>query len=113
MARVYVSNHNEQHDYSKAQRFGTVMPVTTGTVNIFRPQRTLVAMCENLKGITDEDYVLFSGNAVSGLLIVTAVMHKVRILNLLIFNAREDDYILHRLDLGSTRFIPIDEDEVH
>lgn len=109
MPRVYVTNYNEQHDYSKANRFGIVMPVISGSVNVFRPQRTLIAMCENLKMITEDDYVLFSGNALSGLLILAALMHKVRYLNLLIFNAREDDYILHRLDLEATRFAPLDD----
>jgi hypothetical protein len=109
MPRVYVSNHNEQHDYSKALRFGTIMPVTTGPINVFRPQRSLVAMCENLKTFTEEDYILFSGNALSGLLILEAVHNKVRHLNLLVFNAREDDYIHHRLDLDAVRFIPIDD----
>jgi hypothetical protein len=105
MSRVFVSNHNEKHDYSKANRFGTVMPVTTGPINVFRPQRSLVAMCENLKNITEDDYILFSGNALSGLLVLAAVINKVNVLNLLVFNAREDDYIHHRLDLQAIRFI--------
>jgi hypothetical protein len=109
MARVYISNYNDEHDYTKAERFGRVVPVTTGNVNIYRPQRTLVTMCENIKGITEDDYILFSGNALSGLLIAVACMHKVRVLNLLVFNARDSDYIHHRVDLEATRFLPIDE----
>ena len=105
---VYVTNDNRSNDFSKAKKYGRLMVVTVGNINVYNPNRSLITFSENLKGFTEQDYFMVSGNALSGLLALAAVFGKVRYVNLLVFDARNEDYLVHRLDLQEVRFLRTD-----
>jgi hypothetical protein len=57
---VWVVN-NAGHDMSAAERFGRLMPLTTGSVNPFNVDRLMANIAPRLQHAQEEDYVLISG----------------------------------------------------
>lgn len=71
MAKVFVANY-AGHDLSDAERFGELIYVTEGNVNVFNTDRMMFTILKCLKDNNydpDKDYILLSGSMVINFLI--------------------------------------------
>lgn len=59
--KVFVTNLG-YHDFSKAQRYGDVVGVTIGTLNLTDIEALRWSISGILKGMTEKDYLLIVGN---------------------------------------------------
>lgn len=100
MSKVYLVNRSG-HNFDAAEQYGTLVPITEGNFNIIRPDRDFYNLIENLKEFTEEDYLLLSGNVFVNALSIAALLHrKVTILNLLVYNAKNQSYVHHSLSFN-------------
>ncbi len=101
MPRVFVTNDPGNLDLEKASRFGTIVRVTVGKVNIYRPTETSDAICEGIPSDfnPDEDLVLLAGSTLAvffvGYWLGDSPFTK---LQLLLWDARERDYFVRTVD---------------
>ncbi len=61
--KVFITNLG-YHDFSKATRYGDVVGVTIGTLNLTDIEALTETISEKLKGMTLSDYLLITGNPV-------------------------------------------------
>jgi len=104
-SKVYILN-KAGHDYSGAQQWGELVAVVSGNMNVFRPDRSLFTIKEKLEKFDPEkDYLLLSGNTFGNVLSVMYIMHllkdNIKRVNLLIYDAKNVEYLLHVLDLSN------------
>lgn len=103
MAKVYILN-KAGHDYSNANQYGELIAVVSGNMNVFRPDRSLYAIKEKLENFDpDNDFLLLSGNTFGNALAVMFIMNhlkdKVKRVNLLVYDAKNVEYLHHILDI--------------
>lgn len=60
--KVFISNKGA-HDYSSAERFGELIPVTEGRLNPFDTSSMYHAFAQALRDSSPEDYILVTGIA--------------------------------------------------
>ena len=101
MPIVYIVNL-AGHDFDSAKKFGEIKAVTKGNINLLRPDRDLYHIIEGLKEFNqEEDYLLLSGNVLANVMCIMSLIHqKVNLLNLLVYNAKNQDYVNHTLALA-------------
>lgn len=104
------------HDFSQAEKWGELVAVTTGNLNIFRPERDLYNITEQLKDFDEEeDYLLLSGNVLANWMVAAVLfcVNKVTTLNLLIYDAKNHCYLEHTiyLDKNSLKFLRDDDQQ--
>ena len=58
--KVFVTNLG-YHDFSKASRYGDVVGVTIGTLNLTDIEALTATISDKLKGMTEKDYLLIVG----------------------------------------------------
>lgn len=98
-SRVFLTNRSG-HDYSDAEKFGSIVAVTIGKVSPFNTDRTVSTIRSFLKDHNynpEADWVLFSGNAgiaafVFGVATLIAIQQNSRHIRLLIFDAHKRTY---------------------
>lgn len=95
---VYVTNY-AGHDFSAAEQYGELEYVTKGNINIYRTDRDLYNLTEKLEKYDDEkDYLLLSGNILVNAMVLSVLLTKgVKKLNLLVYDAKNLNYIHHTL----------------
>lgn len=96
---IYIA-HQGGHDYSTAERLGSLTSVFDGTVNIFSVDRLLSQAKEELRGSQRGDFVLVGGSAVLNLIVTMLMMLKHGQLNMLLFNAKSRRYIVRTQTLA-------------
>jgi hypothetical protein len=98
LSKVYLVNE-AGHDFSSATKFGELVSITIGNINIKRPDRDLYTIKEVLQEYTKDDYILLSGNIFANIMVISHLLleHKSKSLKLLIYNAKSHDYIEHIL----------------
>jgi len=104
MARVLIVN-KAGHDFSQAEKFGDLVPVTVGNINIFRPDRNLFEVGEALQNFDYKvDYLLLSGNVLANLMAASTLFlrDKIKSLKMLIYDAKNSEYIEHTITLDKT-----------
>ncbi len=89
---VYISNYHP-YDFSLAKEYGKLVPVTKGSVNIFKLE-DLQKDVENALNKFDnkKDYLLLVGNLVVNILCVTYILSKFPFVRCLIYGAKKHDY---------------------
>ncbi len=102
-SKVFILN-KAGHDYSRASQWGELVPVVSGNMNVFRPDRSLFIIKEQMaKFDPEKDYLLLSGNTFGNVLSVMYLMHNlkdsIKRVNLLVYDAKNVEYLLHVLDL--------------
>lgn len=98
--RVFVVNWSG-HDFSKAEKYGEIIKLTEGLVNIFNPERLLHFYLTKLKEKKFNfriDYILISGSPVVNLLLGIA-LENYESVNLLIYDAKKANYVERNLNL--------------
>lgn len=105
--KVFIVN-NSGHNYEAAMKWGKLVHVLSGNVNIYHPDRMLFNILTRLKDhkFCNKDYVLLSGNCFSNVLVALAIVNKFRIpvLRMLIYDAHKNEYIVHLLDTKQFKF---------
>lgn len=97
MSKVYVTNGVEGMDFSKAEKFGQVVFITTGKQNIFRPNEIQHAMHVGLQGFEEDDYLILAGNSLTMFFAGLYVPDDVQRLQLLVWDQKEKDYIVRTI----------------
>ncbi len=103
MNKVYVVN-SAGHDFSKAERYGELVPVVKGHVNVFRPDRSLFTITEGLANFTEDDYLLLSGNTFGNVIAALFLRGQLPKIKLLVYDAKNNDYLCHVLDTSNGNF---------
>lgn len=94
MARVpvvWLANEGG-HDYKDAQRFGRIMPMTTGSINPFNPDRLMVMISHRLRVAAVEDYLGISGSPVLNALALAMWLRRFGMCNVLLWSHRDSQY---------------------
>ena len=97
--KVFITN-KAGHDFSSAELFGDLVPVTTGNINVFRPDRDLFRIQEVLYEFNPEmDYLLLSGNVFANAMAIAAIYyaHPSHDINYLVYDAKNNTYLKHTL----------------
>jgi len=101
-SRVYIVN-KAGHDFSSAEKYGELVPVTTGNMNVFRPDRPLFQIQEVLEEFDPAtDYLLLTGNVFANVLAVTSILaarfsKSLAELRFLVYDAKNQRYLHHTL----------------
>lgn len=101
--RVYIVNQ-AGHDFSEAQKFGDLVSITEGNINVFRPDRSLFTIKASLSTFAENDYLLLSGNTFGNALAAIQVASQVDMLNVLVYDAKNQKYLHHKLDIKRMLF---------
>jgi len=100
--RVFLLNY-AGHDISDAERYGEVIPLTEGKVDIFRLDRLryqILQTLEKAKFSEDRDFIAVSGSTVLGLVIgVVLVLLRCKKVNILIWDAKQQIYICRTITI--------------
>ena len=104
MTTVWIVN-NAGHDFSLAKQYGELRDITRGNLDIFRPDRNLFNITETLLEFDSKvDYLLLSGNVLANMMVASVLflVHKVKSINLLIYDAKNCVYLNHNLVLDKS-----------
>lgn len=88
---VWVTNWGG-HPYSKAERFGRLVPLTKGTVNPFKLDRIAYGVGRLMEQAHEEDFILISGLPVVVGLIMSMWLTKFKRVKMLQWSIRLQDY---------------------
>jgi hypothetical protein len=80
------------HDYTKAERFGRVMPITTGSINSFNPDRLMVVISTRLRVAAVDDFLTISGSPMLNALAIAMWLRRFGKANILQWSFRDDEY---------------------
>lgn len=86
------------HDYEEAKSFGTIIPLTAGSVNIFRLDRLMVNLTIRLQQAKPQDYLLISGLPLLNALIVAIMLEKFGKIRILQWANKARKYVELNLD---------------
>lgn len=103
MSTVYVTNRSPTHDYSPAEKYGTVAFLTSGNYPIFRIERLQEEMIEILIHSQPSDYLLPSGGSVIVGMAMAIWLQLHKEVKLLLWDRARDEYVERRVDLSIMR----------
>ena len=95
---VWVINRSS-HDYSGAERFGTVRVLSDGPVNRYATGKIFRAFAFSLRESKPSDYILLTGLTVMACIACSIFAVKHKTLNMLIFKPATHTYCERRMDL--------------
>jgi hypothetical protein len=103
---VFVVN-NAGHNFSAAEKWGRLVPILEGNINVFRPDRTIFNILQVLKKykFSQNDFVLLSGNSLGNVLATACICAGLNVykFNILLYNARDEEYIPFEFDVSNLR----------
>jgi hypothetical protein len=110
---VWLTNEGG-HDYKDAERFGRLMPITTGSVNPFNPDRLMVLISHRLRVATAEDFLAISGSPMLNALALAMWLRRFKTCRVLLWSHRDTQYkeliisgdSVERLAIGEGRIAP-------
>lgn len=88
---VWIANEGG-HDYKDAERFGRLMPITTGSINPFNPDRLMVMISHRLRVASAEDFLAVSGSPMLNSLAVAMWVVRFGVCNVLLWSHRDKEY---------------------
>jgi len=100
--KVYVVNQS-CHDFSKAEVFGKVTFLTTGSINRYATSKMFREFEKELKESAPEDYILISGMTIMSSIACAMFARKHKRLNLLLWKSRDKDYMERVINLEDWR----------
>lgn len=93
MPNVWIVNYRNHTTYDKAIPFGTLKSVTTGKINIYKPDNLASDICTLLnEEASEDDYVLICGYAFVNALVIHYFFKRFGKSKLLIWNPQEENY---------------------
>ena len=81
------------HDYSSLAKWGRVIPMTTGAVNPFNPDRLMVSLAHHVSMAKMEDHIAISGLPILNALVLVLWLEKFPEARLLQWSIRADSYV--------------------
>ena len=91
--RVFIVNY-AGYDYSAAMKYGKLVPVTRGTVDIFKDRRMAYDITQALEDFDPEtDYLLFSGSSFINVVASGILLSRFPKYKCLIYGAKRGDYV--------------------
>lgn len=100
MNKVYVPN-NSAHDFSQAEKHGELVFITEGRINRFDVNDMYRVVVEELEDSTKNDYIMVTGLTQINGVLMSVFAYKHGRLNLLIYDVKEEDYVIRKLVLGN------------
>lgn len=97
MPRVFVTNDPGSIDLTKAEKFGTIVRVTTGRLNVYKPENVLATVDACLQSFDAEDFLLMAGGALS-ILAAGLSLPELPSLKLLVYDVQTQDYFVRSID---------------
>lgn len=91
--RVWLPNCASHHDYSDAEVYGTLCPITEGRVNIFRISEVASFFKDKLADAAEGDWVLVSGYPVLNSIAIYYFLKKYGHCNILQWGALKREYV--------------------
>lgn len=88
---VWIANEGG-HDYKDAERFGRLMPITTGSVNPFNPDRLMVMVSHRLRVAAKEDFLAISGSPMLNAVALAMWLRRFGVCNVLLWSHRDKEY---------------------
>lgn len=92
MAKTVFIVSDSGHDYSTAQKLGTLKFLYDGKVNVFASDKLIKDLHAQLTDSTEEDFLLPSGNSLATCSAFAILLHKHKIVNILIYSFRNRLY---------------------
>jgi hypothetical protein len=89
------------HDYKDLERFGRIIPLTTGNINPFNPDRLMVSLGQQLKMAHPEDYLAISGSPILNMLAMAMWLRKYPEVQILQHSTRKNEYVFLRVTNGA------------
>ena len=112
MKNVFITNYVD-FDLDDAWKFiekkGSIIPITKGRINIFNIDNLVRKIKEKLVEITEDDWVIISGNPVVSSLVCSLIIQKFGKMNLLLWDARNRNYVPRKVSQKETRIEEYDE----
>ncbi len=93
--KIFIPN-STSHNYSNAKRFGTLIRLTSGNLDLTNASRMFRLMSEQLHQASPDDYILISGASVPNSVACGIFASKFNCLNLLIYR-RDGKYVERNL----------------
>jgi len=93
MSKVYVVNY-AGHNVHQAKKYGELVFVTEGRVDIFNTDRNVADIAKKLVNYTDDDYILLSGSPLLVFILTLICAVKADSYKLLLYNCKKGDYEL-------------------
>ena len=93
MAKVFVVQKNG-HDFSKAERFGEVMYLFEGKVNVFASDALVQDVKERLRDAEERDYLCLSGSSLANCIAYSYLLKTFGKVNVLLHSFRDEVYEL-------------------
>lgn len=90
--KVWIVN-DAGHDFSCAQKFGELIVLTEGLVNIFDVDRIQATLVQKLADFEKDDFLLLTGSTILNVLAVGIIQHKYDFAQVLIYNAKYRKYV--------------------
>ena len=91
MSNVWIPK-SAGHDFTAADRYGSVQFVYTDSQHLFNPERLLEAARDRMAQSTAKDYFLPSGPQLMNIMAFIALLERHGVVRLLLFDARTDVY---------------------
>ena len=95
--KVYVVN-NSGHNFTAAERYGKLVYLTSGKINIFATDRLIQELKGKLKGAEKGDFLLLSGYALLNIIVFNILMHKHGRVSVLIYDFHKREYVRRDLE---------------
>lgn len=87
------------HDFSMAEKYGTLKFITEGRINRFEVGSLFLAFVEAFEESKPQDYIVIAGTALHNLLAAASFAFIHGKLNLLLYRYKEGDYVVRHVDL--------------
>lgn len=86
------------HNYTDAERFGRLMPITTGTINPFNTDRLALLVSYRIKEADPNDFVVISGMPILNMIVAILWMARFEQMNVLQWSTTGNRYELRVFD---------------
>ena len=97
--KIFVANMG-YHDFSLAKKWGDLVPVTTGRVDVMHTDRLEARLQEVLHEAEEKDYILLSGGLVINALCIGYLFAKFGRVRMIFWDALLQDYHLRETDFS-------------
>ncbi len=91
-SKVWVVHDKQAYLFDKADRYGEVVNLTEGRINIFNPEVLQSQLLPELAKISDRDYLLLVGHAVINFYAINYVVKKFGFARCLLYAAGTGNY---------------------
>ncbi len=92
-SKVYVANFQADRDFTQAEKFGEVVFITQGYLDLKKLDKFRLAFEEFLERADASDYIILTGPSVIKALVIVIWYAKFGYVNILSWNKRENIYI--------------------